>query len=408
MGTDLKGKELGPGISQRKDKMYMGRFVNRFNERYCVYDSDLRTLKRKFEEAKAKDKMRMNTRGSTMTLEEWHEKWLEFYKDNIRQGTKRIYDNIWNKHIYIKLGHYKLTDISSLMIREVIKQMKKQGIGYETQNKVKILLVDMFDKAIIDDYAIKNPAKGIKVVRDEEKEPRVLEVEEQQEFFECARGTFYYPLFLFAVSTGLRVGEIAALTKEDVDIFSQQKVVHVTKTLTYQKYDGDEKKEYHLGDPKTTTSKRDVPLNKQAVTAIKMQYRLYDVVRRKYTFDRKKEGLDNLLFTSMYGTPLCPQTVIDAIDRIVAQINMSKDKIEEMESFSCHCFRHTFATRCFEAGIQPKTVQSYLGHATLDMTMNLYTHVLKVQKENEMYKLEKIMGDCIEKPENGNIISFVG
>ncbi len=60
-----------------------------------------------------------------------------------------------------------------------------------------------------------------------------------------------------------------------------------------------------------------------------------------------------------------------------------------------HCFRHTFATRCFEAGIQPKTVQKYLGHATLQMTMDLYTHVLEHHLSDEMDKLEDRM-DTIE------------
>ena len=62
-----------------------------------------------------------------------------------------------------------------------------------------------------------------------------------------------------------------------------------------------------------------------------------------------------------------------------------------METFSCHCFRHTFATRCFEADIQPKTVQSYLGHASLQMTMDLYTSVLKEHKMSEMDKLGNVL-----------------
>lgn len=60
----------------------------------------------------------------------------------------------------------------------------------------------------------------------------------------------------------------------------------------------------------------------------------------------------------------------------------------KFEIFSGHCFRHSFATRCFEAGIQPKTVQMYLGHANLQMTMNLYTYVLDDHKKEEMLKLE--------------------
>ena len=69
-----------------------------------------------------------------------------------------------------------------------------------------------------------------------------------------------------------------------------------------------------------------------------------------------------------------------------------------MEGFSGHCFRHTFATRCFEAGIQPKTVQSYLGHATLQMTMDLYTAVLEKKKQDDIQLLENTLEfDKIDK-----------
>ena len=81
--------------------------------------------------------------------------------------------------------------------------------------------------------------------------------------------------------------------------------------------------------------------------------------------------------------------MIDAIKSIVDELNLCKDELEKFEPFTPHCFRHTFATRCFESNIQPKTVQIYLGHATLQMTMDLYTSVLKNHKQDEMKKLEK-------------------
>ena len=102
------------------------------------------------------------------------------------------------------------------------------------------------------------------------------------------------------------------------------------------------------------------------------------------------EQFQDLLFTTKFNTPLNSQIVCDAIDRIVKEINLTRDVTDEMEVFSAHCFRHTFATRCFEAGIQPKTVQTYLGHATLQMTMDLYTSVLEEHKMSEMNKLETI------------------
>ena len=132
----------------------------------------------------------------------------------------------------------------------------------------------------------------------------------------------------------------------------------------------------------------------------------------------EKEFLD-LLFTTKFNTPLNAQIISDAIDKIVKEINLIRDVTNEIDTFSCHCFRHTFATRCFEAGIQPKTVQNYLGHATLQMTMDLYTHVLKEHQVSEMEKLENNFDELNEKSENiinrqfdnqqiRNIIHFTG
>lgn len=97
-----------------------------------------------------------------------------------------------------------------------------------------------------------------------------------------------------------------------------------------------------------------------------------------------------MLFTTKFNTPLNSQIILDAIEKIVNEVNMTRDYTEELEMFSCHCFRHTFATRCFEAGIKPKTVQKYLGHATLQMTMDLYTSVLQEHMSSEKDKLDDI------------------
>lgn len=71
--------------------------------------------------------------------------------------------------------------------------------------------------------------------------------------------------------------------------------------------------------------------------------------------------------------------------------------MDEIQTFSCHCFRHTFATRCFEAGIKPKTVQAYLGHATLQMTMDLYTKVFPEHMSSEMDKLDMTLSQIGNK-----------
>jgi len=398
MGKDLKGKELGTGLRQKSNGVYSARYVDRFGNRKEIYDRSLAELKRKLNTALYDDANGNNVEDNSITLSQWFKSWIEIHKYKvIRNNTKMYYTQLYTKHIEPFLGKKKIKDITQLNIKALLKELDQKGYHYETKNKVRIMLLDMFDKAMVDNYVLKNPCKGIRLARDEKKDMRVFSREEQAEFFECSKGTFYDNLFVVAVSTGLRQGEICALTWDDIDF--EKKEISVTKTLLYQKLEGDTQKEFHLNPPKTRTSKRTVPISKQCETELKKQY-----IQRNNVMARKSakplEGFENLLFTTKYGTPICNQILLDAIKRIIEEINLCRDELEQFEIFSPHCFRHTFATRCFEAGIQPKTVQTYLGHATLQMTMDLYTSVLGNHRQEEMQKLENVLNDVFECVDN--------
>ena len=357
MGKSLKGKELGAGLYQRKDGKYCGRFYDRFGIRRYVYGKTISETKEKLNTAMYEDKMEMNVADNTVTLDEWYQKWLEIYKYKVIAPSTRVqYESIYKKHIQADFGHMKLKDIQPLQIRGKLVNLDKKGFGYETQNKVRILLLDMFNKAVADNVAMKNPVRNIKVVRDEEKEPRVLSTEEQSAFFDTCKGTFYDNLFNVAISTGLRPGELYALEAEDLDF--EKKVIHITKSLSYQKFEGDTGKTFHMGKTKTKSSYRDVPMNRRCEIALKKQLLQKRVVSGRNSAKTLK-GFENLIFTTKYDTPLNAQIYADAIKVIVEQINLMREELEQFETFSGHCFRHTFATRCFEAGIQPKTVQKY-------------------------------------------------
>ena len=394
MGKDLKGKELGTGLRQKSNGTYSARFVDRFGKRQELYDRNLAELKRKLNTAIYDDERGYSVIDNSITLSEWFKSWMEIHKYMvIRNNTKMYYIQIFTKHIEPTLGNKKLKNITQLDIKSLLKELDQNGYQYETQNKVRIMLLDMFDKAMVDNYVLKNPCKGIKLVRDEKKDIRVFTREEQAEFFDCCKGTFYDNLFIVAISTGLRQGELCALTWDDIDF--ENKEISVTKTLLYQKLEGDTQKEFHINPPKTKTSKRTVPISKQCEIALKKQY-----IQRNYIMSKKSAnplvGFENILFTTKFGTPICDQIMIDAIKRIVDEINLCKDELEQFETFTPHCFRHSFATRCFEAGIPPKTVQTYLGHASLQMTMDLYTAVLPNQKQDEMKKFEYVLDSVFE------------
>lgn len=392
MGKDLKGNELGEGIIQKKTGRYEARFVNRFGKRVSFSGRNLKEVKKRFNEALYENDQKLNLKTS-ITLRQWYAEWMEVYKfDSVRPTTKMCYNQVYAKHIAAALGDYPLNDISQLIIKRHLNAMKRSGISFETRNKVRIMLVDMFDKAIINEYARKNPARGITLKRDEQREVRVLSEEEQILFFDCAKGTFYDNLFVVAVTTGMRVGEIAALRWSDIDW--NKNIIHVSRTLLYMTIDDDTEKTFHFGDPKTRTSVRDIPINRQCELALKKQYVQKRVVEEKAPASKRpSEEFRDLLFTTKYNTPITSQHMCDAIDKILGEVNLMRDPLDEIERFSMHCFRHTFATRCFEAGIQPKTVQSYLGHASLQMTMDLYTSVLPKHSSDEMYKF----ADALDK-----------
>lgn len=141
----------------------------------------------------------------------------------------------------------------------------------------------------------------------------------------------------------MRFGELAALRWEDIDF--KEKVIRVNRTLVYQKYLEDEGKTFHFEPPKTKTSIREIPINHQCEVALKKQYLQKNVIKNKVPTEKKiDEQFQDLLFTTKFNTPLNSQIVCDAIKKNVNEVNLIRDVTEEMEVFSCHCFRHTFAT----------------------------------------------------------------
>ena len=406
MGKNIKGKELGKGISQRKDGKYEARYKDRFGKRKSIYNRNLAQLKAEYK--KCVEESRNSKITSSKTLDEWFLEWIEVYKvSQVKEGSLIIYQNTYQKHISPVLGKILICDIKQIQIMSLLNKMADNGLKYESQNKVCRVLSDMFKKAIENDFAYKNPVYGIKLKKEVES-PVALSTEEEKMFFDCAKGTFYYNFFKFAHQTGLRLGELCALTLEDISFEKDKESVRVEKTLLYQKGTNDDKKMFKFGSPKTESSRRKVPLSPDAIIAIKEQIKNKKVIANKSSAKEVKEEFKNLLFTTKYNTPLNAEIVKDAIKKIVDQINLLKDEEDKMEEFSSHTFRHTFATRCFEGGIEPKVVQEYLGHATLKMTMDLYTHVMPKIKSDSITKLNPNNETLFNEEDTlGNVVEFI-
>ncbi len=380
MGKDLKGKELGAGLLQRKDGTYQARYSDRWGKRKTIYGKDLRELRKQLAQAIA-DNENFSSIRDEITLDEWFCRWMEIYKDkSVRPNTKREYAHIYQKNISPHLGNRTINSLVKSDIQRLVDTASDNGYAYERQNKIRVILRDMLQRAVEDNLVINNPVSGIKLRADKEIKAQALSVEEQETFFDFCRNTFYDNLFNVAVNTGLRPGELFALELSDIDL--ENGYIDVNKTLVYQKYLTDNKKEFHVELPKTKQSYRKVPINSICREYLNRQIELKKIVSIK----RPKQKND-YLFVTKFNTPLNSQIYSDAIKAVIRQINLMRTFDEQFPVFSGHTFRHTFATRCFENGVDAKVVQSYLGHASLKMTMDLYTHVTDEKSAEDIEKI---------------------
>ena len=394
MGKDLKGRELGVGIKQRKNGSYEARYTDAYGVRRSIYTQNLKDARKILLDKQYEKSHRICLKDEKMTLDEWFAKWITTYKKNtIKQSSLKLYRYTYEKYISPELGKAPLSKITKISIQDLINNLNENGYSWATQDKVKRILNDMFGRAIEDDFCIKNPVRGIRLLGDKG-HYKVLTKEEQSMFFETAAGTFYENLFVVAVNTGLRPGELFALTKHDIDFI--EKVIRVRNNLVYMKYDGEETKNFHWETPKTKSSIRDVPINKICEEYLRKQLVLKNKLKIRFPNDSE---FSEVIFVSNRNNPLNSAIYDQAIHKIINERNLLLDPVEELEPFGGHTFRHTFATRCIESGVKPKTLQSYLGHATLEMTMNLYVHTMDDVKQDEIGLLNET---------NNNIYRFVG
>ena len=371
MGKDLKGKELGVGICQRKDGLYTARFVSkRTGKSVQKYFPKLQECRKWYADAKFEDEHGGINASGDMTVTAWFNYWIENIKgESIRPNTIRNYKERFEHNIKKCIGNMILSEVKPMHCQNVLNQMKddyKSSTIYQTR----ITLYCMFSDAVENDVIYKNPVtKGIKHnIGKEPKKIRALTIDEQKKFLEVAEKSSNYNQFAFILQTGLRTGELIGLKWSDIDW--EKRVIHIQRSMEYRYSVG----EWRIGEPKSKSGYRDVPLTEEAIAILKRQkekLREIKVINMQY-----KEHV----FLCRKGEP----TKNSAYDTSLFKLC---DKAG-MEHFSMHVLRHTMATRCIEGGMRPKTLQVILGHANVGITMNLYVHVIEDEKVKEVEGIE--------------------
>ena len=397
MGKDLKGKELGKGISQRADGRYIARFTSKTGKRKTLYDFKLNELKRKLREAVYEDEHGLNGNGESITLNAWYVTWTELYKKKTVKMTT-IYKNhsYYNSRVKKSIGKMYLQDIKTYHVQKFLNDLIDSGLAHGTVSNIRFMLSDMFDKAVLSEYIRKNPCIGVEMPKEVKKERRVLTREEQEKFFTFASSYIHINVLKFAVTTGCRIGEVLGLKWEDCD-FERRKIT-INKTIHYSKASSPvEGSKFFYTTAKTMSSNRAIPMTDEVYEILQNQkIKQTEQKMWKRSIWKQHKEFQNLVFTCSDGSPVYYYNVNSAIKDYVAKINvieieLAKEEKREpkiLELFTCHTLRHTYATRCYENGVDQQVVQKLLGHSTLAMTTDLYTHVSEEKKKEEVAELK--------------------
>lgn len=380
MGKSLKGKELGKGISQRKNGLYQARFTNRFGKRQTIYGKTYKEITQKLREAEYEDSKELNPASSDITLDQWFDIWMETYKKNCKDNTRFQYTVVYKK-LKRDLGWRKLNQLNLVLLQDVFNKFETDA----TRKTTKTLLISILDKAVESDLIMKHYARKIntKVTKEPKQERRVLSEEETELFLEFARGSVYENLYIVALETGMRISELIGLKYQDVDF--EKKIISVHTSLCYYKDPVTNKKELHYHKGKTENSTRLIPLTNNCTAALKNQYSRN--MTKCQIYGELPAEHKGLIFTTRNNKPIKSTCVYQAMQTIIDKINKCYPE-KNWSYFGPHTFRHSFATKAIEKGVRPKTLQKILGHADIETTMNLYCHVTEDALFDEMKKFE--------------------
>ena len=299
---------------------------------------------------------------STMNVDAFLDQWLASQRGRLKSSTHHSYV-ITSKRIRSGLGHAQLQSLTPMQIEtfysELLDHGRADGTGLspKTVRNTHTVLRKALSDAERLGLVYRNAAASARGPSVERPEFAVWSSEEARQFLAAAASNRLHAAFVLLTMTGMRRGEVLGVRWRDLDLDARKMSIRQTLTVV----DGT----LTIGSPKTSKSKRNIELNGTTVTALRQHRRRQREDQIAMGSDWSNEG--DLVFTDEVGLPVRPEWFSKEFGRVSTAAGVPRIRL--------HDVRHTYATIALKRGVHPKVVSEMLGHSTIAITLDLYSHV---------------------------------
>ncbi len=320
---------------------------------------------------------------SKKTVGEFLDQWLRDYAEtNTSPRTVEGYKWNINRYLKPKLGHIALAKLTPYHVQGLYADMLGKGLSARTVVHTHRVLSEALAHAVKWELLVRNVCEAVDPPRPRKKEMLALDTGDVQKLLEATSQSTYGSIFYLALYTGLRRGEIIGLRWCDVDL--HRKSVSINQTVVRLKGKG-----LVVGQPKTGSSRRSVSLSPNAAALLSG---LKAKLKEQLESVSVKLDESGFVFSNSDGKPVSPDTVSHEFKKIIRELGLPPVRF--------HDLRHTHATLMLKEGIHPKIVSERLGHSSISITMDTYSHVLPGMQEQAALVFEKSLESTI--PEAGS------
>ncbi|NCP86665.1 MAG: hypothetical protein CO094_00685 [Anaerolineae bacterium CG_4_9_14_3_um_filter_57_17] len=308
--------------------------------------------------------------------------WLDYVKITKSPKTYLGYRRIADKYIIPQIGHRRVYEIKPLDLRDILtaysKEVSQRELLYIWQTAS-----SFFSYLVAQGVMPQNLARSVARPRKEQSSTdcRYLSRDQVRKLVEVAETTNHplVDLYYFALSTGMREGEILGLRWNNVD-WDAKCIIVVEQVQYTEEKRAEGKLPYTFQSTKTEGSKRRIPVGEETIRRLKVQQRRNSVFKQ---LAKEKWKENNLVFPSEVGTPMEPTNVIRRFKDLLKNAELPNIRFRDL--------RHTHATLLLLRGVHPKVVSERLGHADITTTLRIYSHVIPTMQEGAASTIEEIL-----------------